>query len=386
MHLSQHFVLCSLFFVRDRLPRRAAVRAAAPASAVEAASGTDSAGFARAAAPRPFVFPRDHGAHTEYATEWWYYTGNLDTEDGQHFGFQLTFFRSALAPEAPARASAWATTNIYMAHFTLTNVAAGQFQAFERFSRSAAGLAGADRRALSRLARGLERRGQRPEGWPMRLRAAQDGTSIDLALTSQQPPLLQGERGLSQKSATPGNASYYYSLTHMATEGTIEAGGQRYTVRGLTWMDHEFGSSAIEPGAGGWDWFGLQLGDGRDLMYARVRNADGSSGFAFGALAEADGSKRDLSASEVTLEPLGTWRSPRTGAEYPAGWRLQVPAAAIDLRITPWLADQELALAVVYWEGAVRIEGSVGGEPVGGNGYVELTGYGERAQGELRLR
>jgi predicted secreted hydrolase len=380
------FVLCSLFTNACSATGPQPFEPRARLSAVEAASGTGSAGFARATAPRPFVFPRDHGAHPEYATEWWYYTGNLDTDDGRHFGFQLTFFRSALAPEAPARASAWAATDIYMAHLTLTDVAAGQFQAFERFSRGAAGLAGATGEPFRVWLDDWSAEGSGPEGMAMRLRAAQDGTALDLALTSLQPPLQQGDHGLSQKSATPGNASYYYSLTRMATEGTIETGGQRYTVRGISWMDHEFGSSALEPGAAGWDWFGLQLGDGRDLAYARIRNADGSSGFALGALAEADGSKRDLSASEVVLEPLGTWRSPRTGAEYPAGWRLQVPAAAIDLRITPWLADQELSLAVVYWEGAVRIEGSVGGEPVGGNGYVELTGYAERAQDEPRLR
>jgi len=157
-------------------------------------------------------------------------------------------------------------------------------------------------------------------------------------------------------------------------------------VRGLSWMDHEFGTNAIEPGTAGWDWFGLQLDNGRDLMYARSRNADGSTSHAIGALAEPDSSKRDLSASEIVVEPLGIWRSPRDGAEYPSGWRLRVPSAEIDLRITPWLADQELPLAVVYWEGAVRIEGSAGGKPVGGNGYVELTGYAERAQDALRVR
>jgi predicted secreted hydrolase len=355
-------------------------------SAVEAASGANSAGFARATAPRPFVFPRDHGAHPEYAVEWWYYTGNLDTPDGRHFGFQLTFFRSALAPTAPARESAWAATNIYMAHFAVTDVAAGQFHAFDRFSRGAAGLAGATGEPYRIWLESWSAEGSAPASTTMRLRAAQDGVAIDLALANAQPPLLQGDRGLSQKGAKPGNASYYYSLTRMATAGTIEAGGQRYQVRGLSWMDHEFGTNALDPGTVGWDWFGLQLGDGRDLIYARGRTTDGSTSLMIGALAEPDGSKRDLSAAEIVVEPLGAWRSPRDSAEYPSGWRLRVPSAEIDLRIMPWLADQELPLAVAYWEGAVRVEGSAGGKPVGGNGYVELTGYAEQAQDGPRVR
>jgi predicted secreted hydrolase len=377
------FVLCSLFLsacgAQPFVPR-------AHLSAVEAAGGTNGAGFARATVPRPFVFPGDHGPHPEYATEWWYYTGNLDTEDGRHFGFQLTFFRSALAPIAPARESAWATTNIYMAHFAVTDVAAGQFHAFDRFSRDAAGLAGAAGEPYRVWLEDWSAEGAGPTGMTMRLRAAQDDLAIDLALTTERQPLLQGDHGLTQKGATPSNAYYYYSLTHMATAGTIEAGGQRYTVRGLSWMDHEFGTGAIGPDAVGWDWFSLQLDNGRDLTYARIRNADGGVGLTLVALSEPDGSKRDLSASEVVVEPLGTWRSPRSGAEYPAGWRLRVPSAALDLQITPWLPDQELLLAVVYWEGAVRIAGSIGGKTVGGNGYVELTGYAERAQDEPRVR
>jgi predicted secreted hydrolase len=210
--------------------------------------------------------------------------------------------------------------------------------------------------------------------------------AIELELTSSGLPALQGDRGLSQKGALPGNASYYYSLTHMATQGAIELGGQRYAVRGLSWMDHEFGSSAIEPGVAGWDWLGLQLSDGRDLAYARVRNADGSYGLALGALFAADGSKLDLASDAITLEVLETWRSPHSGVEYPSSWRLRAPVAGLDVRITPWLADQELPLAVLYWEGAVKVEGTAGGRPIGGNGYVELTGYAEQGQNGLRVR
>jgi predicted secreted hydrolase len=381
------FVLCSLFLCACAGPSGAQrFEPRARLSAVEAANGTNSAGFARVTAPRPFVFPRDHGPHSQYAVEWWYYTGNLDTQDGRHFGFQLTFFRSALVPEAPARKSAWATTNIYMAHFAVTDVAVGQFHAFDRFSRAAAGLAGATGEPYRVWLEDWSAEGSGPAGMAMRLRAAQEGVAIDLALTNQQPPLLQGDQGMSRKGATSGNASYYYSLTHMATNGTIEAGGQRYTVRGLSWMDHEFGTGAIESDAAGWDWFSLQLDDGRDLTYARIRRVDGSFGFALSALAGPGGGKQDLNPSEIVVESLGIWRSPRSGAEYPSGWRLRAPSAGLDLQITPWLDDQELPLAVVYWEGAVRVRGSAAGRPIGGNGYVELTGYAESALDQLRLR
>jgi predicted secreted hydrolase len=380
------FVVCSLFLASCAGlgdPNTAEPRARL--SAVQAASGSNRAGFAQVTAPRPFVFPRDHGSHPEYATEWLYYTGNLDAEDGRHFGFQLTFFRSALVSETLERASDWAATNIYMAHFTVTDVAGGQFRAFDRFSRGAAGLAGATGAPYRVWLDNWSAEGSGPEGMAMRLRAAQDDAAIDLALTSARAPMLQGDGGLSQKGTTPGNASYYYSLTRMATQGTIEIGGQRYAVHGLSWMDHEFGTSALEQGAAGWDWFGLQLGDGRDLAYARIRNADGSAGLALGGLFAADGSKHDLAADEITLEVLGTWRSPRSGVEYPSSWRLRAPSVGIDLRITPWLADQELPLAVLYWEGAVKVLGTVDGRSSVGNGYVELTGYAEEKDG-LRVR
>jgi predicted secreted hydrolase len=354
-------------------------------AAVEAVGGTGTEGFARATAPRDFVFPRDHGPHPEYAIEWWYYTGNLDTAQGRHFGYQLTFFRSALAPEAPERASDWAATQIYMAHFALTDVAGERFSAFDRFSRGAAGLAGAEGEPYRVWLEDWSATGSGPQGMQMHLRAAQGDVAIDLALTTDRPVVLQGDRGLSQKGSAPGNASYYYSLTRMATQGNVSVGGQRYAVHGLSWMDHEFSTSALEQGAVGWDWFAIQLDNGRDLMYARIRNADGSDNYAFGTLVAADGTTRPLAAGDVAVEALGSWHSPRSGAQYPSGWRLRVPAAGLDLRLTPYLADQELPLAVVYWEGAVQVEGTADGQPVRGNAYVELTGYAERqGQGDVR--
>jgi predicted secreted hydrolase len=345
-------------------------------SAVEAVGSDGAGGFARAITPRAFSFPRDHGPHSEYATEWWYYTGNLDAADGRHFGFQLTFFRSALAPTAPARASDWATTNIYMAHFALADVAGQRFYPFERFSRAAAGLAGAAAEPFRVWLEDWSAAGSGPEDMQMHLRAAQDGVTIDLALAASRPVVLQGDRGLSQKGAEPGNASYYYSLTRVETQGTISVGGQRYTVRGLSWMDHEFGTGALDRSTVGWDWFAIQLADGRDLMYAQLRSGDNRR-TALGLLVAADGSTRSLDMDKITFDVLERWQSQRSGASYPAAWRLQVPSAGLDLRIVPYLADQELPLTVTYWEGAIKIVGTADGKPTSGSGYVELTGYAE---------
>jgi predicted secreted hydrolase len=352
---------------------------------VQSAGGIATAGFARAIAPREFVFPQDHGPHPEYAIEWWYYTGNLDTAQGRHFGYQLTFFRIGLTATPAARASDFATSNIYMAHFALTDVANQKFYAFERFSRSAAGLAGAQSEPFRVWLEDWSATGANADGTPMRLQAAQDDMAIDLTLESGKPVVLQGDRGLSQKSDEPGNASYYYSLTRMPTRGTIRAGAATSDVSGLSWMDREWSTSSLGANAVGWDWFAVQLSDGRDLMYAQLRDASGATIYSDGTLTDQAGSVRRLARSEVALEATSEWTSPRSGGRYPSGWRLRIASQALDLTLTPYLADQELPLTTVYWEGAVKVEGSAGAAPIGGNGYVELTGYGERA-GEVRVR
>ena len=354
-------------------------------AAAQSAGGITTAGFARATTPREFVFPLDHGPHPQYAIEWWYYTGNLDTAQGRHFGYQLTFFRIGLTATPVARASDFATSNIYMAHFALTDVANQKFYAFERFSRSAAGLAGAQGQPFRVWLEDWSATGAGADGLPMRLQAAQDDVAIDLTLAGGKPVVLQGDRGLSQKGTEPGNASYYYSLTRMPTRGTIRAGTQTSDVSGLSWMDREWSTSLLGANAVGWDWFAVQLSDGRDLMYAQLRDATGAAIYSYGTLIEQDGSTRRLAQSEVVLAATGEWTSPRNGGRYPSGWRLRIASQALDLTLTPYLADQELPLTTVYWEGAVKIAGTAAGAPISGNAYVELTGYGERA-GDLRVR
>jgi predicted secreted hydrolase len=354
---------------------------------IEAVGRSGAGGFARATAPRPFVFPQDHGPHQDFATEWWYYTGNLDTAEGRHFGFQLTFFRFGLAPRLPERPSDWGAANIYMAHFALSDVAGQKFYAFDRFSRGAAGLAGAEADPFR-----VWLEDWRAEGLggalPMRLGAAQGEVAIDLTLDGGKPVVLQGDRGLSQKSAEVGNASYYYSFTRMPSRGTIRVGGANYTVTGLSWMDREWSTSSLAQNLVGWDWFALQLSDGREVMYYHLRDKNGGADpFSSGTIVAANGATRRFARDEVTIEVLDTWISQRNGGRYPARWRMRVPSAAIDLTITPYLADQELPLATVYWEGASRIAGTADGQPVSGNGYVELTGYAEQGgQDDVRVR
>ena len=339
-------------------------------------------GYAKALQPRLFQFPADHGPHPEFRTEWWYYTGNLATAAGRRFGFQLTFFRSALAPRMPHRESTWATRQAWLAHFTVSDIAGGTFHSFERWSRGALGLAGARAEPFQVWVKDWTAASAGGPAFPLRLTASADRAAIDLVLQQGKPPVLQGERGLSRKSAEPGNASYYYSLTRMPAAGTVRIGDDRYDVTGLAWMDREWSTSSLGKDQVGWDWFSLQLSDGWDLMLYRLRRQDGAADPASsGTLIDPHGESRALNLSDFQILPSGEWRSPRSGAHYPERWRLRIPREDLDLEVRPLLADQELDVSFRYWEGAVSIEGTHRGQPVRGSGYVELTGY---AAGSLR--
>jgi len=363
--------------------RRGAERSGVGATlAVSAALGAgDASGFARARAPHAFSFPADLGPHPDFRTEWWYYTGNLESAAGRHFGFQLTFFRTALAPPAvgdAATGSAWSTRQLYVAHFAVTDTAGRRFHAWSRLERAALGLAGARPHPFRVWLDDWSAESDGPDGLPVRLRAAEGSIAIDLTLASDRPVVLQGDHGLSQKGPEPGNASYYYSRTRMTARGTVRAGAEAIPVVGLAWMDREWSTSALGPDLVGWDWIALQLDDGRDVMVYRLRRRDGGTDpHSAGALVSAAGATRALAPAEVTLDALEHWTSPRSRVRYPSRWRLAMPGAVLDLLITPRLADQELIVGTRYWEGAVRVEGTAGGRPIGGRGYVELVGYGE---------
>jgi predicted secreted hydrolase len=348
-------------------------------SVAEALAPASTEGFERALVPRELAFPADHGPHPTFRTEWWYWTGNLRAAaDGgeRRFGFQVTFFRSALAPTVAPRQSAWGARDVYMAHFALADVGAGRFHARDRLARGALDLAGAASEPLRVWVGDWAAEAGAPAGWPLRLRAGEGDVGVDLTLSAGKPPVLQGERGLSRKSAEPGNASYYYSLTRMPVAGAVRVDGRALAVEGLAWMDREWSTSALSPDQVGWDWFALQLADGRELMLYRLRRRDGGiSPESQGTLVAADGAARVLDRDAVEVVVLDHWTSPRGGTRYPARWRLRVPAANLDVVVTPLLRDQELDLAVRYWEGAVQVEGTADGRPLAGAGYVELVGY-----------
>ena len=355
-------------------PRPNPIESIAVRSALGA--GDDNTGYQRAYQPRPFEFPADHGPHSDFRNEWWYVTGNLVDAAGRQFGYQLTLFRIALAPTTPVEDSAWRTNQIYMGHFALTDVQGKQHHAFERFSRGAVGLAGAQAAPFRVWLEDWALTGTESDAFPMRVRAREGNVEIDLSLNTAKPVVLQGDRGLSQKSAEPGNASYYYSYTRLPTRGTVRVGETTFAVEGASWLDREWSTSALGSEQSGWDWFALQLDDGRDLMFYRLRRKDGGTDpHSKGVLVAADGRTRLLGWSEVTLQPLGEWVSPKTGDRYPARWRLRLPAENLDLTVTPKVADQEMRLTVRYWEGAVAVNGRAGERKTGGQGYLEMTRY-----------
>ncbi len=340
-------------------------------------SGT-AAGFARADGPRRFVFPRDHGSHPDYRSEWWYFTGNLFTEAGRHYGFELTFFRVALAANAAPRESAWASTQVWLAHFAVTDTEGRHFIAAERSARGALGLAGAAGSPFEVFVEDWSAREDNGPGGPIRLSAKTDAAAIELELTGLESGIvLQGEDGLDRKGPEPGNASYYYSAPRLAARGTVTVAGERAVdVAGLAWLDREWGTSALSPGIEGWDWFGLELDDGRNLMFYRLRRDDGmASEWSGGTLVDATGRRERLGAGDVELEVLERWRSETTGVSYPVAWKLRVPRAGLELEVRPRLRDQEIDLSVRYWEGAVAVEGRSRGAAVAGAGYLELAGY-----------
>lgn len=355
---------------------------ASPISAsldVAEAMGGDTTGYHRATTVRPFSFPVDFGEHPEYKTEWWYFTGNLETSNQRHFGYELTIFRFALSPSKEgdlSRASEWAANQLYMGHFALADIHTETFHRFERFSRGAAKLAGARASPPHVWLEDWSMESSSDSLFPLRIRAQQDEVAIDFTLEQAKPMVLQGEQGLDKKGPEPGNASYYYSFTRLPTTGSITLGDESFAVEGLSWKDHEWSTSALGEDQVGWDWFALQLSNGMEIMYYQLRQRDGTpSAFTGGTVVLEDGGTLPLKQEDVVLDVLDTWESPHSQAVYPARWRFQIPSRDLDLEIVPYMADQELDAIVRYWEGAVYFNGTLGDEAISGSGYVELTGY-----------
>lgn len=334
-------------------------------------------GFENANRAYAFAFPRDHAAHFGYQSEWWYYTGHVRARDGRRFGYELTFFRVGIRPGDPTPVrgqSAWRGNQLYPAHFALTDESGKQFVHFERFAREALGAGHASSRELDVRVNDWSLKGTAP----FQMHARAGGDAITFTQRAEKPPAVHGQDGVSVKAACATCASHYYSMTRLRTAGTLVYGGERLTVDGISWMDHEFGSDELQANQAGWDWFSVQLDDRRELMLYALRQKDGSvTPQSSGSLIGRDGQVTHLVLSDFATEPTGSWKSPHTGGTYPSGWRVRVPRAGIDIVLKPTLADQELANTaggVSYWEGAVDALDPVTARPVG-VGYVELTGY-----------
>jgi predicted secreted hydrolase len=329
--------------------------------------------------PRIWNFPRDHGAHPEYRTEWWYFTGNLMDDAGSRYGYQLTFFRQGMRTKIPDKASSWDIRDLYLAHFAVTDVSKSQFRSTERVSRAGPGLAGARTDGMDVW---LLNWFARMKGSGISLEAKSLDMELILDLTPRKPLVLHGQNGFSKKGPGEGQASYYASFSDLETHGflKIQPHSSRVAVRGKSWFDHEFGSNQLSPNQQGWDWFSLHLSDGRDLMIYLLRLKDGSVETASsGTLVLPDGRARHLKLSDITVSVMDRWKSPRSGGEYPSRWRIQISSAGLDLALGPLVADQELSTegstGVTYWEGAVAGKGNSAGQAVSCEGYVELTGY-----------
>lgn len=334
-----------------------------------------------------YVFPRDHGSHPEYKIEWWYYTGNVHTSEGRRFGYQLTFFRIGAVPEVAA-ASSWALRDVWMAHFAVSDLAAKEYHHADRLNRAGPGLAGASTQRVWNEDWSCEM--TFPQGFPesgkFLLQASDASFGIKLSLESGKKPVIHGRDGISQKGATAGNASHYYSMTRMPAQGTVTLAGKDFAVTGDTWMDHEFGSSFLEKGQQGWDWFSAQLSDGSELMLFQLRQTVGGAetpNMSAGTLIKPDGSVLPLASTDFRLTPGATWPSPSQSARYPIDWTIEIPRQQLSLRCRAVIPSQEFASestpGLNYWEGAVDYQGSVGKTPITGHGYLEMTGYGGQA-------
>jgi predicted secreted hydrolase len=335
------------------------------------------AGFALADGSRPLTFPEDFGAHEEFRTEWWYYTGNLHTPEDRHFGFELTVFRVGLVSptENLPEGSQWYDRSVYFAHFAVSDMAEERFYAFERYSRPGPGLAGAQADPYRVWLEDWSISEHEPGVY--HLQATQADVALSLTLTDELGVVLHGENGYSRKGENPNNASYYYSQPRLRAQGFVQVDNVQYPVTGLAWKDHEFSSSALAENQIGWDWFSLQLDEGPALMLFQLRERDGRiSNASSGTFIDAEGKPSPIQNAEFEISVLEEWRSPHTGGLYPSAWEIRLEEPECLLAVQTWMADQELHFpAVTYWEGAVHFEGSCNDRPVRGNGYVELTGY-----------
>ena len=345
--------------------------------------------FKRALPGRTFSFPQDHFSHPEFKTEWWYYSGHLQsqTQDKRSFGYQLTFFRTGLNRDTKNQKSKWSIQDLYFAHLAITDESTKKFDYLEKISRGSLGEAGAfpyetGEKSFRVWIENWSVEGKGPAMQDHSLKAGDKKFGIDLMLTPKKNPVIHGQNGISQKAEGEGYASHYYSITRLKTQGRIFLQNKEIPVQGMSWMDHEFGSSQLREYQVGWDWFSLQLDKGVELMFYQIRWRDGKiDPYSSGTIIYADGTHQHLSKKEFQIEVLDQWKSSKSKAIYPSKWRIKVPGHQIELALSSTVKNQELitkeSTRVTYWEGSVKVEGKYQGNPIKGLGYAELTGYAE---------
>ena len=356
--------------------------------------------FKQAIAPRTFSFPADHGSHAGYQTEWWYVTGNVIDENEHPLGFQFTIFRRAIAAQDAAergRKSAWAAGDIYLLHLAVSDPGAQRYVSGESTQRGVLGIAGAtDAEKMSpdtpvRIWMKDAEFTRTARGWTLKTSVETGGLKIrptnrikvELDLVEALPPVLHGiagEEGLSRKGPEAGQASYYYSVPRLQTSGTIEFDGKTFKIaKGLSWMDHEFGSNQLSADQAGWEWFSIQLADGQALMLYVLRKKNGSiESRSSGTWTDAGGRATHLALSDFELTPGRKWKSPHSGVEYTLAWTIAIPKHQAKFTVTAAQDDQEFqsesSAGMNYYEGAVHVDGSIGGKSAAGEGYLEITG------------
>jgi predicted secreted hydrolase len=358
----------------------------------ESPAAPEDSGWTPALPGWRYEFPRDHGPHRDFKTEWWYFTGSLrDSKSGKSFGYELTFFRQGIRP-VPRNAavdaiSRFAVDDFKFAHFAISDLDGKKFHFDSKVTRGAFAEAGfGDPSAPDKPLAWID-------DWSLTLQA--DGSwriaarnakmKVDFLLRPSKQPVIHGENGVSQKADGPGNASHYYSFTRMQTAGRMTVGENAFEMTGTTWFDHEWASNQLGKDQVGWDWFCFQFEDGSELMLYTLRQRDGSiDPNSSGTLVDANGDATHLRREDFSLQASRRWKSERTGGSYPIAWEISIPSRELVIRVSPRLDNQELALGVInYWEGAVSATGSRAGRALSGVGYMELTGYVE-ALGALK--
>lgn len=367
----------------------------------------------RACEPATFSFPRDHGRHPGFRTEWWYLSGRLLSQDGGEWAYHFTIFRRALerwldlalvgvaigsrrVRNIPAFQRALArmlenqncrriSVDGYVGHLAITNISEQEYVFFERAGTSLFSIAGARDDGLGVWVKGwrLEER----DGI-VHLVAERDNFSVQLELLALKQPILHGDEGLSTKGPASGQASYHYSVAALQTTGTLIWRGKNHRVSGTSLMDREFGTAMLPRSVRGWDWFGLSMDNNHEIIISLIRHSDGSLlATSSATIVFPDGSWQCVTASHLRIDAVEFWTSPATAARYPVQWEVGVDHTDLKLSIRAVIEAHELVSAssttIDYWEGPVRVSGTMQGSPISGHGHVELVGYSQSAGGKF---